>query len=72
MSKWQPIETAPKTDKDILVAYRDGYFGDMAVTKTNWDEVNNKWSKLFSNEYIQDIPTHWMPVPKPPSMPFNL
>lgn len=66
--EWQPIETAPKDGTNILIAYRDGYFGDMVVTKAAWDEDKEKWDKLFSNEYIKDIPTHWMPLPKPPTV----
>lgn len=64
---WQPIDTAPKDGKPVLLAYRDGYFGDMVVTKAFWDEDEKKWDKLFSNEYIKDIPTHWMPLPTPPA-----
>jgi hypothetical protein len=63
--KWQPISTAPKDGTDILIAYRDGYFGCMSVALTCWGETS--WRHLFSNEYITDTPTCWMPIPLAPA-----
>ena len=63
--EWKPIATAPKDGTDILIAYRDGYFGCMSVTLTCWGETS--WRHLFSNEYITDTPTYWMPAPLAPA-----
>ena len=62
---WKPIHTAPKDGTDVLIAYRDGYFGCMAVTLTCWGETS--WRHLFANEYLMDTPTYWMPVPLAPA-----
>lgn len=61
----QPITTAPKTDVPILVwttsyGWRPAY----------WACGVQAWVSPVSCEvrYINDdVPTHWMPMPEPPS-----
>ena len=54
---WQPMETAPKDDTDVLVLCGD----DILVGSfcgTMW------WIEQTS--YEKRDPTHWMPLPEPP------
>ena len=76
---WQPIETAPRTGRTLLL----GYFNE----KGNWRTLRGQW---FSAEEIEESweiydspegwyetpvegeecfftePTHWQPLPEPP------
>jgi Protein of unknown function (DUF551) len=67
---WQPIETAPK-DGTVVLLWED----DMVTvgSYTNFDSVggapegyHNGW---FDDEtgYHEIIPSHWMPLPDPPT-----
>lgn len=66
---WTPIETAAKNeDVEILVHSADGYF--VAV----WDRIANCFCEASSGDPLDDAragswsaPTHWMPLPKPPT-----
>lgn len=58
MSEWQPIETAPK-DGTWFLAYE----ADVPMYTAHWDE--DGWYDL---EW-KCRPTHWMPLPEPPSGP---
>ena len=56
-TEWQPIETAPKDGKTIIIIVEYGYV----------------YTGIFDNDgYCQDLagagldPTHWMPLPQPP------
>jgi hypothetical protein len=61
-NEWQPIETAPKEPFVNLLLY------DVAQDKVSigwkfYDELD--WS---TETYIRDFnPTHWLPIPKPPT-----
>lgn len=59
---WQPIETAPRDETPVLVAYRDAWMTVAAFWPCNmcWTEITASGRKL--NE-----PTHWMPLPEPPA-----
>ena len=80
MSKWQPIETAPKDGRLILVARIGENIGMGPVEVTSWCVMEN-WhlecvgDGLYRKAY--DPPTefwngnghratHWMPLPEPP------
>ena len=60
---WQPIDSAPK-DGPILLFYQ----GEMIVGY--WllspDELGG-WHEA-SNDACQFYPTHWMPLPPPPTV----
>jgi hypothetical protein len=69
--KWQPIETAPRDDTIDVLLYEEGeykpvYIGFYAETKDRggkkvyifWDIGSEPWKRE---------PTHWMPLPEPPT-----
>lgn len=75
MSKWRPIETAPKDgthillwvpkdEPQIIVGYHDK-FQQSDGTVDEW------WT--YADRLLQDVageivkPTHWIPLPAPPS-----
>lgn len=61
MTEWQPIETAPKDGRDALIAYSDGY-----IAIGWWSDENQQW--CWQNLYLSVMnPTHWMPLPEPPT-----
>lgn len=60
---WQPIETAPKDGRTILVhgtLIADDSLQDIAFAY--WDEDFNCWA--FDGEEM--LITHWMHLPEPP------
>jgi len=74
MSEWQPIETAPKDGKDILLT--DG----KSVTTASWCNGEQSWEynerepcwvfyrcedDYYSVYFNNDWATHWMPLPAP-------
>lgn len=62
MSEWQPIETAPKDGRDVLIvsdAYRD------RVLVARWYKYNGKEGFRDWDADLH-LPTHWMPLPEPP------
>jgi Protein of unknown function (DUF551) len=69
---WQPIETAPKMRTVLLFAVTD-VDEDGAVRNTNmstgfWHTGYNEW--IWDGDRIaawESQPTHWMPLPDPPS-----
>jgi hypothetical protein len=62
VSEWQPIETAPKENRDVLVC-EDGIGKPVRVAF--WDKARGGvWSMWPGRERI--YPTHWMPLPAPP------
>lgn len=59
---WQPIETAPKDGREIILFDpdyfpRSGFEGRYSAPGANW----------FSSFGSPVEPTHWMPLPEPPS-----
>lgn len=69
--KWQPIETAPKDGTAILAFFpgRRGYVARQDVATIHWVEWGGGcWNNTSSGHSIMvDEPTHWMPLPEPPS-----
>lgn len=74
---WQPIETAPKDGTDIIVMYMhietqivhaafwlDGEGVD-AVDVGWWSYKYSEVGRVHLTEWM--APTHWMPLPEPPS-----
>jgi hypothetical protein len=57
---WQPIATAPKDRRPVLIVYRS-WEGNPIVTAGNWD--GQGWRCGVGGV----TPTHWMPLPDPPS-----
>jgi hypothetical protein len=61
MSEWQPIETAPRDGRTILVRQ-----GDWAPHHAYWRKECHEW---WAIEYHGcPRPTHWMPLPAPPEV----
>ena len=61
MTGWQPIETAPK-DGNHVIAFWPGYKRPCIMW---W----NKADQAFESESDRnEAPTHWMPLPHPPSV----
>ena len=54
---WQPIETAPRSRRQMI----------LLLTPSGWPQVawsNTWWTSGFS---VENKPTHWMPIPAAPS-----
>ena len=74
MTKWQPIETAPRDGSEIIIATRGGYVSQA------WFSEQAQAFCLLPLAYLayadpEDLPivtpnivnpTHWMPLPPPP------
>lgn len=60
--EWQPIETAPRDGTRILL-FREGWHVNCAVGywRIDWHEFAPVGGECFPQ------PTHWMPLPPPPS-----
>lgn len=70
---WQPIETAPKTGRHILVCrnydpgfgYCDGEW-QKGMTVAHWFD-DGFYPSWCDDECLEPIDvTHWMPLPAPP------
>lgn len=77
---WQPIETAPRDFTPILLWHRNrtvigevGYYDFGGELHARMALPNEAWfDRLlepsgWDNEPPADAPTHWMPLPEPPS-----
>lgn len=56
--RWQPIETAPKYGRELILILTPSGFPQVTYSNT-W------WIGGFS---VECKPTHWMPLPKAPEM----
>lgn len=62
MTTWQAIDSAPKDGRDIL-AYIDGFgMGQMVLF---WE--GGYWREKANCMGLKSEPTHWQPLPEPPS-----
>lgn len=80
MIEWQPIETAPKGEDDMLLLLTPSHDDDYAISIVigfwglvdTWsDELGSAWLNWWEGLDENDIwtacnPTHWMPLPPPP------
>lgn len=55
--QWQPIETAPKGGRELILLLTPSRFPQVAYSDT-W------WTCGFS---VENKPTHWAPIPPMPS-----
>jgi hypothetical protein len=72
-NEWQPIETAPKDGTQIVLIIKRPYTSSDGGTEyeqsfvisrfCNYDKM---WLEINYGKNWEDIPTHWMPLPKPP------
>jgi hypothetical protein len=65
LMKWQPIETAPKVDGvRVLLGWVETIF---PVSTGFYYAAIDRWcDDATENDYCPQ-PTHWMPLPTPPS-----
>ena len=77
MTGWQPIETAPKNGRTILVwnGLNSGFYTraqDMGVAlwrKQAFPDGQECWCAQDCCDGVTTYePTHWMPLPEPPDM----
>ncbi len=59
---WQPIETAPDTQKGCILLYCPGGEG---VTFGFRSHPSGAWWG-WHHDYLDIQPTHWMPLPEAP------
>jgi uncharacterized protein DUF551 len=58
--EWQPIETAPKDGRDLLLA-------NIGIVRLAfWDEARGGQWSIWPGRDQFFKPTHWMPLPEPP------
>lgn len=73
MSEWRPIETAPRDGRLLMLACVGKWTGVGRVTASVVQ--GNSWFQGGvdviawepSNRDVRDTPTHWMPLPAPPT-----
>jgi len=61
-NEWQPIETAPNDGKTVVLVYEFGYVNIGIFDKKGFCQD-------FYNTGLH--PTHWMPLPDPPTQTIN-
>ncbi len=61
---WQPIETAPKIEFAVILLGRQGR---NAAMPCYWDGEGWKAATIFGQGLTYVDPTHWQPLPEPPS-----
>jgi hypothetical protein len=62
---WQPIETAPTDGYEALV-----YSPNHGVVCAHMSQTTGKWFAHVTGDAgvtMSDTPTHWMPLPDPPT-----
>lgn len=67
MMEWLPIETAPKSNRYILL-HGDGSAISDCTYVGSWDSEDSRWIIMGGyGEYLE--PYFWMPLPAPPITP---
>lgn len=65
---WQPIETAPKDGSKVILAWGGksvvGSYLDNSKKRFAWQG----WTPMCNQPFPQGAPTHWMPLPPPPTL----
>ena len=65
LTEWQPIETAPRGYTQIVIAMFEGDARVWAfVAYMNENDIWEDGEDVIANA---DDPTHWMPLPEPPT-----
>lgn len=59
--EWQPIETAPRASRAILV-----YCQERKNTYVVCHSETRGWQHFGGDGDLIEFPTHWMPLPEPP------
>lgn len=66
MPKWRPISTAPK-DGTYIIVYRPKFDGGY-IPRVGIDYWSEKLHGVWAKSRKDTPPTHWMPLPDPPSV----
>lgn len=66
MSNWQLIDTAPSSEMESprYVLFWNGHHTGVGYHSQDWE---GDWFYDETGEPIEPAPTHWMPLPDPPS-----
>lgn len=64
MSEWKPIGTAPTSIPASMLLWPSNH-GNVFHGYRN--DGSGSWSRIGDFEYNPQEPTHWMPLPEPPS-----
>jgi hypothetical protein len=67
--EWQPIETAPRDGTPVLL-YVPKHEGWEPFIVQGWYEsgaFDRGWYEAASENWCKPSPTHWMPLPPPPT-----
>jgi hypothetical protein len=62
LNQWNPIDTAPKNEDEILLVSADG---DIGVCYWRDDNILRGWTWGLGKAFLN--PTHWMPLPRNPN-----
>ena len=68
--EWQPIETAPKDGRDVWLFTKDDYPAQFVGSFVDDPLAGGYWrhaEELVANVLGEANPTHWMPLPPPPT-----
>ena len=60
---WQPIETAPKNNTEVLVYSKE--FGVAKAVRFDEGSYEVVTEQTCCRDYYKDV-THWMQLPEPP------
>jgi hypothetical protein len=64
--EWQPIATAPKDGTRVLLWWAKDARSRIRILR--WDsDLYNPEGRWTDGEYDYDMPSHWMPLPDPPT-----
>lgn len=63
---WYPIETAPRSNDWVLTVERDGEV-NVSIWGRHPLDTCGDMSMCWTTGYLAIDPTHWMPLPAPPS-----
>lgn len=75
---WQPIETAPKDGRDVILALVNTRGHSESPALAYWNDEDRSTDHYQSGWYestfsdctyrVKFTPTHWMPIPEPPEI----
>lgn len=70
MNEWRTIDSIPRGDITVLAYFptRRGYIARQDVIPIRWSGWGGGcWENATSGQKVHDKPTHWLPLPDPPS-----
>lgn len=66
MSEWFDIATVPKDGAAVWVATVYNGHGTGCMEPVRRRTPNECWSNIYTERWIDWVPTHWQPLPPPP------